>query len=391
MNGMPSRVTTMAREYPASVIRKMFTLAGQKPDAVRLTVGEPDFSTPEHIKDAAIAAIRDNETRYVATAGLPELREAIAAKYALRWGRPLGPDNVMVTVGGMEALSLALDVSVNAGDDVLVPDPAFPNYLGQVHRIGARAVPVPVRESDGFKLRAGDVEAAITGRTAAIILNSPSNPLGSVMDAADLAAIARLADRRSLTIISDEVYDEIVFDGVPHVSIANAAAGFDRFLVVNSFSKSYAMTGWRCGFVIGAEDLIAPMPIVQEGIASSLPPFIQRAAVAALTGPQDAIRAMVASYQQRRDLITERLNAIDGVRSLTPEATFYAWANAASLGLPSWDLAVDLLETQNLAVIPGSAFGTRGEGYLRLSFAASIESIEIACQRLERYVRARRP
>jgi len=269
-------------------------------------------------------------------------------------------------------------VSVKAGDDVLVPDPAFPNYLGQIHRIGARAVPVPVRESDGFKLRASDVEAAITGRTAAIILNSPSNPLGSVIDAADLAAIARLADRRGVMIVSDEVYDEIVFDGVPYVSIANAAPGFDRFLVVNSFSKSYAMTGWRCGFVIGAADLIAPMPIMQEGIASCAPPFIQRA-------------AMVASYQQRRDLITGWLNGIDGVRSLKPEATFYAWANVASLGLPSWDLAVDLLETQNVALVPGSAFGTRGEGYLRLSFAASIDSIEIACQRLESYVRARRP
>ena len=388
---MTSRITTMAREYPASSIRKMFTLAGRKPDAVTLTVGQPDFSTPEHIKDAAIAAIRANETRYVANAGLPELREAIAAKYAPRWGRPLGPDNVMITVGGMEALSLALDVSVTAGDDVLVPDPGFPNYLGQIHRIGARAVPVPVRESDGFKLRAGDVEAAVTGRTAAIILNSPSNPLGSVMDGADLAAIAELADRRGITIVSDEVYDEIVFDGAPHVSIANAAPGFDRFLVVNSFSKSYAMTGWRCGFVIGAADLVAPMAIMQEGIVSSLPPFIQRAAVAALAGPQDAVRAMVASYQQRRDLITERLNAIEGVRSLKPEATFYAWANVASLGLPSWDLAVDLLETQNVAVVPGSAFGARGEGYLRLSFAASIDSIEIACQRLERYVRARRP
>lgn len=379
----------MANTYPASDIRAMFTLASRRPGVLSLTVGEPDFPTPEHIKEAAIAAIRNDETRYVANAGMPELRDAVAATYGRRWGRPLDADNVMVAVGGMEALALAMEVTVRPGDEVLITDPGYPNYRGLIHRIGARAVTVPVRESEAFKLRAADVAAAITERTAAIILNSPSNPLGSMIDGAELAAICELADRHQVTVVSDEVYDEIVFDEAKHVSVAEVDPSFDRFLVITSMSKTYAMTGWRCGFVIGAADLVAPMPLLQEGLTACVPAFVQRAAIAALTGPSDPTRAMVASYQQRRDLIVDRLNAIDGIHTLTPEATFYAWANVSSLGPPSWDLAVDLLEQQNLAVVPGSAFGPRGEGYLRLTFAAHADSIMAACERLAAYVAAR--
>lgn len=382
-------VTAMARAYPASDIRKMFAMAQGRPDVVKLTVGEPDFPTPEHVKEAGIAAIRDGDTGYVANAGLIELRDALAAKYSARWSRELRAENVVVTVGAMEALTLALDTVVAPGEDVLVPDPAFPNYRGQLHRLGARAVPVEVREEEGFKLRASDVAAALTERTSAIILNSPSNPLGSVMDAEDIIEIARLAEVHGFIVISDEVYDELVFDGARNTSIAEAAPGFDRFLVVNSFSKAYAMTGWRCGFVIGPAALVAPIPLIQEGVASCLPGFIQRAALAALTGPQDVILQMLGSYQQRRDRILQLLNAISGVHCLKPEGAFYAWANVSALALPSWDLAVDLLETQNVAVTPGSAFGPGGEGYLRLSFASSIEAIEAACERLGLYADAR--
>ncbi|WP_432790536.1 pyridoxal phosphate-dependent aminotransferase [Brevibacterium sp. K11IcPPYGO002] len=390
-----SRISPMAETYPASDIRKMFNLALDFPDAVKLTVGEPDFTTPEHIKAAGIRAIEHDNTRYVANAGIPELRAAIARKYSTRWNRSIEPANVMVSFGAMEALTFALDVTVSPGDEVIIPDPSFPNYLGQVHRLGGVAVSVPVTEDNDFKLRAEDVRSAITDKTAAIIINSPSNPLGSVMDRADLEQIAALADEHGFAVISDEVYDEMVFEAeytsIAEVkpSTAEVRAEFDRFLAIGSFSKTYAMTGWRCGFVIGTEDLIAPMALLQEGLTSSLPGFVQEAAVAAIEGPQTAVEEMVASYARRRELMVERINAIEGLSLLRPAATFYAWVNVSEWGLSSWELATHLLEEHNLATIPGSAFGPAGEGYLRLTFAVSDETINTACDRLEAFAAAR--
>ncbi|WP_413332081.1 pyridoxal phosphate-dependent aminotransferase [Brevibacterium sp. GP-SGM9] len=389
MTNTHPRVTQMAASYPASDIRKMFTLALDYPNAVKLTVGEPDFNTPEHVKAAGIQGIEDNHTRYVANAGIPDLRSAIAQKYTARWNRPITSDNVMVSFGAMEALTFALDVTVAPGEEVIIPDPSFPNYVGQVHRLGGVSVPVAVTEDNDFKLRAADIAAAITDKTAAIIINSPSNPLGSVMDRSDLEALVDLSVEHGFTIISDEVYDEIVFDDAQFTSIAEIREGFDRFLVVNSFSKTYAMTGWRCGFLIGPTDLIAPMAFLQEGITSSLPGFVQDAAVAAITGDQDPVQEMVASYAQRRDLITDRISAIDGLSLIRPEATFYSFVNISEWGLSSWDLAIRLLQEQELATIPGSAFGPQGEGYLRLTFSVSPETINEACDRLEAFAESR--
>ncbi|GAA3837762.1 pyridoxal phosphate-dependent aminotransferase [Brevibacterium ammoniilyticum] len=383
------RISPMAQTYPASDIRKMFNIALNYPEAVKLTVGEPDFPTPEHIKQAGIRAIENDETKYVANAGLPDLRAAIAGKYSVRWDREVTADNVMITFGAMEALTLSLDTTVSPGQEVIIADPSFPNYLGQIHRLGAIAVPVPVTEESGFKVHADDVRAAVTKKTAAIIINSPSNPLGSIIDREDLGQIADLADEFGFTIISDEVYDEIVFDDATFTSIAEVRPGFDRFLVVGSFSKTYAMTGWRCGFVIGPAAFIPPMPLLQEGLTSSLPAFVQEAAIAAVTGPQSVVAEMVSSYAQRRDLIVDRVNAIDGISVLRPEATFYAFANVKDWGMTSWEVATALLERHGLATIPGSAFGPAGEGYLRLTFAVSPETIEEACRRLEAFAATR--
>ncbi|WP_152345881.1 pyridoxal phosphate-dependent aminotransferase [Brevibacterium sp. CFH 10365] len=389
MTSSHSRISPMAASSPASSIRKMFNLALDFPDAVKLTVGEPDFNTPEHIKAAGIRAIENDNTRYVANAGIPELRQAIARKYSARWNRSITSENVMVSFGAMEALTFALDITVSPGQEVIIPDPSFPNYMGQVHRLGGVAVSVPVTEDNDFKLRAEDVRAAITDKTAAIIINSPSNPLGSVMDRADIEQIAELADEHGFTVISDEVYDEMVFDDAVFTSIAEVRPDFDRFLAVGSFSKTYAMTGWRCGFVIGATDFIAPMALLQEGLTSSLPGFVQKAALAAIEGPQTAVEEMVASYARRRELMVERINAIDGLSLLRPAATFYAWVNVSEWGLDSWELATRLLEEHNLATIPGSAFGPAGEGYLRLTFAVSEETINTACDRLEAFAAGR--
>lgn len=383
------RITPMAQNYPGSNIRKMFNLALDYPDAVKLTVGEPDFNTPGHIKAAGIRGIENNQTRYVANAGIPNLRSAIAAKYSHRWDKEVTPNNVMVSFGAMEALTFALDMTVSPGEEVIIPDPSFPNYVGQIHRLGGVAVPVPVREEAGFKLRAEDIRDVISDKTAAIIINSPSNPLGSVMDRAELEKIVDLSEEFGFTIISDEVYDEIVFDDAEFTSIAEVRPGFDRFLVVNSFSKTYAMTGWRCGFLIGSADLIAPMSLLQEGLTSSLPGFVQEAAVAAIEGPQTDVELMVKSYAQRRDLMMERINAIDGLSLIRPEATFYAFVNIKEWGLNSWELATELLQKHNLATIPGSAFGSEGEGYMRLTYSVAPETIETACDRLEAFAASR--
>ena len=295
----------------------------------------------------------------------------------------------MVSFGAMEALTFALDVTVSPGQEVIIPDPSFPNYMGQVHRLGGVAVSVPVRESEGFKLRAEDVRAAISDKTAAVIINSPSNPLGSVMDRSDIEQIADLADEHGFTVISDEVYDEMVFDDAKFTSIAEVRPGFDRFLAIGSFSKTYAMTGWRCGFVVGGNDYIAPMALLQEGLTSSLPGFVQEAAVAALEGPQTDVERMVASYARRRDLMSRRINGIDGLSMIRPEATFYAFVSVRDWGLGSWELATRLLEDHKLATIPGSAFGPAGEGYLRLTFSVSDDDINTACDRLEAFAAGR--
>lgn len=383
------RLTSMAQTYPPSDIRKMFSMASRYPDAVKLTVGEPDFTTAEHIKRAGIAAIEGDQTRYVDNAGLPQLREAIAKKYAARRDRPVADENVMVAFGGMEALAFALDVTVEGGEDVLIADPGYPNYLGQIHRLGANAVPVPVYEENAFKLRADDIRAALTPKTTAVVLNSPSNPLGSTIDAEELGKIADLADEYGFMIIADEVYDEIVFSDSSFTSIAQVRPNFDRWLVIGSLSKTYAMTGWRCGFVIGPADLIAPMPILQEGLASGVPAFVQQAALTAVEGDQAHVEAMVESYRQRRDQIANRINAIDGIHLTLPEATFYAFVNVRDWGLPSWDLATRLLEDHGLATVPGSAFGPHGEGYLRLTFAVAPDTIDAACDRLAEFAAQR--
>lgn len=307
------RISRMASSYPASGIRKMFERATAYPDAIKFTVGEPDFNTPECIVQAAKDSLDAHETRYVSNAGIPELREALAERYSARWGRPLTAQNVLITVGGMEALLVTMQAVVEPGQEVLVPSPGYPNYLGQLHAAGAVPVPVPVTEADGFRLTCAAVEAALTDQTAAILLNSPSNPLGSVMDTDQIRAILALAKQRGLMVISDEVYEEIIFDGRKHVSAGELSDDLDHVIVVNSFSKSFAMTGWRCGWLIGPESLVAVMAHLKEGVTSCVAPFIQRAALTGLSCAQDDTRAMRDAFERRRDLVFAGINAIEGL------------------------------------------------------------------------------
>ena len=376
----------VAKDYPASGIRKMFDLAEKYDDVIKLTVGEPNFDTPVNIKEAAKKAIDDGFTHYNPNAGLKDLREAIANKYK-KYSEDYTFENVMVTVGGMEAIALSLIAAVNPGEEVIIPDPCFSNYFGQVMMFGAKPVAVPVYEENDFMIRAEDIEKAITPKTKAILLNSPSNPLGSVLSKEAIIEIAEIAEKHDLIVFSDEVYDQIIFDDLEYFSIAQIPEIRDRVLIINSFSKSHAMTGWRLGYIVGNKEIISNMPKLQEGIASCVPTFIQMAGIEALTGSQDAVKQMKEDYARRRDILIDGLNSIPGITCKKSPGSFYAFANIKSFGKTSQEFAEELVKEAKVVVVPGSAFGEMGEGYIRLVFANSDENLREAVRRIDEYVR----
>jgi aminotransferase len=381
--------STRAKNYPASGIRKMFNMAAEYAakydDVIKLTVGEPNFDTPQYIKDAAKVAIDAGQTHYSPNAGIAELREAIANRYHKYWDGYTA-NHVLISVGAMEGLFLSMMVLLNPGDEILVPDPCFPNYYGQAEMIGAKAVPVPTYEEFEYRMQAADVEKALTPNTRAILLNSPCNPTGAVLTKADVLAIAEVAKKHHLWVLSDEPYDSIVYDGVEPFSIAQVPEIRDQVFVLNSFSKSYAMTGWRIGFLLAPDaGYITKMAQLQEGVASCVSTFSQVAAVEALKST-DCVAQMVKDYTRRRDILIDGINAIPGFSCKKSAGSFYAFANIKAFGKTSQEFAEELLEKAHVVVVPGSAFGEMGEGYLRLVFANSDENLKEAVMRLAAYV-----
>ncbi|WP_312701207.1 pyridoxal phosphate-dependent aminotransferase [Sedimentibacter sp.] len=379
-------LSNTAKSYPASGIRKMFDLAEKYPDAIKLTVGEPNFDTPVNIKEAAKKAIDDGFTHYCPNAGLKELREAIAEEYT-KYSEDYNFENVMITVGGMEAIYLSLLATVNPGDEVLIPDPCFPNYIGQVKMVGAEPVGVPIYEENDFNIRAKDIEAAITPKTRAILLNSPSNPLGSVLEKEEVLKIGEIAKKHNLIVISDEVYDKLIFDGFDYFSIAQIPEIRDRVLVINSFSKTHAMTGWRIGYVLGNKDIISNMPKLQEGLVSCVSTFTQKAALEAIRGGRIEVDKMYSDYFRRRDIMIDGINNIPGMSCKKSPGSFYAFVNIKSFGKTSEEFAEELLVNAGVVTVPGSAFGKMGEGYIRMVFANSDENLKEAVKRIDAYVR----
>lgn len=379
-------ISEMTKEYPKSGIRVMFDLASKYPDAINLTVGEPNFDTPEHIKQSAIKAIEDNMTRYSANAGLYELRQAIANKYTNEFGEPYSPENVMVTVGAMEAIFLTLMTLFNPGDEIIIPDPAYPNYVGAATMLGCKIVRIPLYEEKGFKLQPEDLEKAITPKTKALILNYPNNPLGAILEKEDVEELAKVVKKHDIIVISDEVYDKIIYDGNKHFSMAQIPEVKKQVLIINGFSKTYAMTGWRVGYIVGDEEIIGNMPKLQESIVSCSPVFIQKAALDAISGSQDAVDEMVSDYYRRRDILVDGLNDIPGFKCLKSGGSFYAFANIKSFGKTSQEFAEEILREAKVVGVPGSAFGEMGEGYMRFSFANSDENLKEAVRRIKEYI-----
>jgi aspartate aminotransferase len=376
--------SSIASSMPVSRIREVMELAWGDPEAIHLEVGEPDFPTPEHVVEAAHEAARMGRTRYAPNAGLPELREALADKVAWRNGYEARPDQVVVTQGGIQALYLVLRALLEPGDEVLLPDPAWPNFRMIAHLLGARVLPYPLVAEGDFLPRLEDLERLVTPRTRAILVNSPSNPLGTVVHRELMEALVAFARRRGLWFISDEVYDEVVFDDV-FVSTGSLADPSDRLVSVYSFSKVYAMTGWRVGYLVAPPDLTKLLTRMQEPIISCVNTPAQMAALAAVTGPQDVVRKMSEAYRVRRD---ELLGILDrgGLPSSRPAGAFYVWSDVSEAGMPSMDFARALIEREHVAVAPGSAFGELGEGYARLSLASSRDDLLDGAWRLVRFV-----
>ena len=376
--------SSIASSMPVSRIREVMELAWQDPQAIHLEVGEPDFPTPSHIVEAAHEAAQAGHTRYAPNAGLPELREALADKVARRNGYEARPGQVVVTQGGIQALYLVLRALLEPDDEVLLPDPAWPNFRMIAHLLGARVLSYPLLAEADFLPRPEDLERLVTPRTRAILVNSPSNPLGTVLPLELARTLLDFARRRGLWFIADEVYDELTFDGA-FVSVGSVAEPDDRLVSVYSFSKVYAMTGWRVGYLVAPPDLATLLTGMQEPIISCVNTPAQMAALAALAGPQQVVREMRDSYRERRDELLEILDHGD-LTSTLPSGAFYVWADISEAGMPSMEFARYLIEREHVAVAPGSAFGELGEGYVRLSLASSREDLIEGTSRLVRFV-----
>jgi aminotransferase len=372
----------------SSGIRKLFDLARTMSGVISLGIGEPDFDTPQHIREAAKRALDAGYTRYTPNAGFPDLREALSAKVAQVNGLDYTPQEVLVSGGGCTgALLLALLTLVDPGDEVIISDPCFVVYEAVARIVGATPVFVAVREEEDFRLIPENVEKSLTTKTKLIILNSPSNPTGSIQYKEDIEGIAEVARKHNLYIVSDEVYETMLYEGMHHHSIAAVKGMRNRTVTVNSFSKTYAMTGWRIGYAVGTRDIIDQMIKLQQYTMVHAPAVSQRAALAALNGPQDFIEQMVTIFDERRRFLIPRLNEIEGFRCPTPKGAFYAFPNVEGLGKLSKDMAQILLQSGGVAVVPGSVFGEGGEGYLRLSYAQPLDKLEDACNRIEKVVK----
>lgn len=377
----------LGTETAFEVLARARALEAQGRSVVHLEIGEPDFDTPRSVVDAGIAALRAGETHYTPSAGIAELREAIARHVARTRGLPVDPAEVVVTPGAKPVLFYAILTLLEEGDEGIVPDPGFPIYASMVEFAGARVVPLPLREEHDFGIDVEELRRLVTPRTKLLILNSPHNPTGGVLAAEEVRAIAALARDRDLWILSDEIYSEIVYD-VKFASVWAEPGLRERTILLDGFSKTFAMTGWRLGYGVVPEPLRDPIVRLATNSVSCTATFTQRAGIAALDGRPPEIDAMLRAFRARRDSIVAGLNAIPGISCRMPHGAFYAFPNVRRLGLTAKQCADRLLEEAGVACLPGTSFGPMGEGYLRLSYATSLEQIDEALARIARWVRA---
>jgi len=380
------RMETLGTETAFEVLAKAKALEKQGKDIVHLEIGEPDFDTPKNIKDAAIKALHDGYTHYVSAAGIPELRETIAKYISKTRNIEVKPEEVVVTPGAKPIMFFSLLALVNFGEEVMYQNPGFPIYESVINFVGAKPVPIPLKEENDFRLDPEYVKEKITKNTKLIILNSPENPTGGVLTREDLKAIADcIADRDDIFVLSDEVYSRIIYEG-GHESIASLSGMKEKTILLDGYSKTYAMTGWRLGYGVMRKDLAQKITQLMINSNSCTCAFVQMAGVEALNGPQDEAERMVAEFKRRREIIVPGLNSIKGITCRKPRGAFYVFPNIAGTGMGCRKLSDYLLNNAGVAVLPGTAFGQYGEDYLRLSFANSIENIEKALGRISEAV-----
>lgn len=376
------RIACLGTEESFEMLAKAQSLERKGKKIIHLEIGEPDFDTPKHIKRAAVRALYAGYTHYVPAAGIFELREAIAEHIAKTRRVEAAPDEVIVTPGAKTMIFLSILACVNPGDEVLYPNPGYPIYESVINLVGAKPVPLPLREEKEFSFDQEYFKNHVTEKTRMIIINSPENPTGGILSEDDLKLIAdSVADRRDIMVLSDEIYSSIIYEG-EHKSIISFPEMKEKTILVDGFSKTYAMTGWRLGYGVMPKELAQKVARLAINTHSCTCTFIQMAGVEALRGPQGCVKEMIEEFRRRREMIVSGLNGIQGIRCHKPKGTFYVFPNIKGIGMSSQDLADYLLNEAGVAVLPGTAFGAYGEGYLRLSFANSAENIREGLQRI---------
>ena len=386
---LAERMNRLGTETAFEVLVRARALEAQGRDIVHLEVGEPDFDTPGNIIEAGCEALRTGWTHYGPSAGLPDLRTAIADYLNSSRGTNYTLDNIIVTPGGKPIMFFVILAMLEAGDEAIYPNPGFPIYESMINFTGATAVPSPIREEKDFALDVDELESLITPRTKLLIINSPSNPTSGVLNRQEIERIAQLAVQHDLIVLADEIYSEIIYEG-EHVSIATFPGMPERTVILDGFSKTYAMTGWRLGYGAMPLELVPHINKLMVNSNSCTSMAVQRAGIEALTGPQDEVTAMIAAFKRRRDLIVDGLNAIPGISCHRPKGAFYVFPNITATGKSSKEFADYLLNDHGVAGIAGTSFGSYGEGYLRLSYANSDENLVKALERVEAAVKSAR-
>ncbi|PDM26854.1 aspartate aminotransferase [Candidatus Bathyarchaeota archaeon B24-2] len=378
----------LGTEAAFEVLAKAKSLEREGREVIHLEIGEPDFDTPENVKEAAIKALKEGYTHYVPAAGILELREAIAEYISESRGVEVKPEEVVVTPGAKPIIFFSILACVDPGEEVMYPNPGFPIYRSIIEFVEGKPIPIPLREERDFRIDPNDIAERLTDKTKMIILNSPHNPTGGTLEREDLEVIAdAVRGREDVIVLSDEVYCKIVYEG-EHESIASIPGMKDKTIILDGFSKTYAMTGWRMGYGVMREDLAEKITRLMVNSNSCVCAFIQMAGIEALKGPQDAVSRMVSEFKRRREVIFSGLNRISGISCKKPRGAFYVFPNVKELGVGCEELSDFLLTKAGVAVLPGTSFGEYGEGYIRLSYANSVENLKKAIERMSEALEA---
>ena len=384
---LAAAMSRLGTESAFEVLARATRLAQEGRDIINLGIGQPDFPTPPNIVEAAVKALRDGHHGYTPAHGILPLREAVAADMRARRGVEVNPENIVVVPGGKVTMAFAILMFGEPGAEIMYPDPGFPIYRSMIEFTGAKPVPIALHEAKGYAFSADEVLAQITPRTRLMIINSPANPTGGVVPKGELdKLVSGLADHQNVAVMSDEIYARMCYDGVPHASLTTYPEIADRLILLDGWSKTYAMTGWRMGWGVWPSTLAEHATRLAINVNSCVNAATQWAGIEALTGPQDAVDEMVRAFDERREVIVRELNALPGFRCPRPGGAFYAFPNIRGTGKGSRQLQDELLADEGVAIISGTSFGIHGEGYVRFSYASSIPAIEEACRRIRRYL-----